>query len=468
MAMAELVVHEIEDSLSHFPPAPPPSPEAQRTRNTFFEIPASAFGPLDLRRQDFASLDLILSETQPSAKSCSPLSPVPERGIPLEVSFNEEDEFGFPASPKKRICNSPCSFPEGYDIDNDESHSGAVFNHSVFSSVARSKSTRHHRSPVHSYSPPHLAVSNSHSPPLTQGQSLQQTSPYSIPSKTENGFRTNDFLPANSPNPTYSPPHAQLNALSKSFDLHDVCPFQMSSDPIFPEVRARRAHTLDTTKLEIESSQQRRRKISLKRTNQERDSDLQFSFEYSYASTTSSEESDWLVVTQDTTTNFPQGKKPCQNHTPSLPLAPTNTHFTESPLGGTLPPRPPPSVSSIFTQVTPSALHTPSPLTEQPPSLMSMDSVQMMDTGETSLRLDSFDSMECGGEQLLSYTEMDTQYTSTQAPHLHTPHLTLSPPFVPLRSHSSEERYTSSNRHSFVQNFKGGSEENTNSLSRSV
>ena len=459
--MAELYIHEIEDPLAHFPPAPPPSPEAHRAKSGFFD------GPLDLRREQFPALDLIWSQCQNSTKSSSPLSTVPERGSPFGSSSltAEEDEYGFPASPQKRMCNSPSSFPEGYDVDNNEFHSSNTLNSSVLSTL---NSVRPHRSPVHSHSPPLLSVSNSNSPPFVQNQSLQQTSPYSIPNKALNGFETSSFQPAHSYNPSLSP-HSHLGMLSKSFDLHDVHPFQMTSDTILPEVRPRRAQTLDTTKLEKESSQNRRRKMSLKRTNEERDSDLQFSFEYSYTSTGSSEESDWLVVTRDTTGTLPQGKKACQNHTPALPLSYTSPTHTTSTIEASVPPRQPqPPVSNFFPQTIPS-VYAQSPLTEQPPSLMSMESVQMMDTGETSLRLDSLDSMECGGggEQLPSFTEMDTQYPNTQASHPHTTHSTLFSPPTTLRSHSSEERYAL-NRHSFVQSSKGGTEQGTNSISRSL
>ncbi len=456
MAMAGLI-QEIEDPLPHFPPAPPPSPEAQRACN-IFEIPTSAFNPLDMRQKDFADLDLILSQTQNSSRNPF-LETVHERENP----FADEDEYGFPASPKKRICNSPCSLPDGYNIQSNEFHSGGKL---TSSSLPHTKATRHHRSPVHSHSPPLLNVPSSNSPPPLN-QSFHQTSPYSIPPhKPENGFEISNFQPVHSYNPSLSPP-SQLGMLSKSFDLHNVHAFETNSElALLPNVRPRRAYTLDAGSKKEEASRNRRRKISLKRTKEERDSDLQFSFEYSYTSTGSSEESDWLVVTPDTTASLPLGKKACQtipiSPPPSFPLNFANSSFMDPSVASNLPPS-----TSIFNPPTPTLYY--SQFDQQPPSLVSMDSsVQMMDTGDTSLRFDSIDSMECGGDQFHSFVEMDTQTENGHPSHYHTTHSTLYPP-TPLRSHSSEDRYAPT-RHSFIQGASSLCTEQdvSNSISRSL
>ena len=478
MAMAELVIHDTEDPRMQYPRAPPPSPEAQqRSLGNIFEIPTSAFGPLDLRQQDFAvALDFILTQTDTSRtnSNSSPLSTVPERGSPFANYLTEDDEdyIGFPGSPKKRVCNSPSSFPEGYDsqLSND-------------TTTSHSQSTRHRKSPSHSNSPP--SSRNSNSPPYVQQRSphsLQQTSPYFIPQKpgeTMNGFGSGRFTPNNTPvhsyNPILSPP-SHVGMLSKSFDLHNMNPFHTDRDTDLPETRIR-SYTLGAPKPD-EDLNQRRRKISLKRTKDERDSELQFAFEYSYASTGSSEESDWLVVDRDTTATLPLGKKACQDPQTNsqvsslLPLTvahsdPNHVHHSLEQLRYTCPSEPrtdlsllTQSLNSDYSRFNPSTqelaiLNTVRPsssanntvyntgsYTDQQP--LSIASVEMMDVCDTSLRLDSLDSMECGpSDQLHS---MDTQTPSIRLPP-ELPPQNIVPPSIIGRSHSSE-----ATSHSFVDN----------------
>ena len=468
MAMAELVIHDTEDPRMQYPRAPPPSPEAQqRSLGSIFEIPASAFGPLDLRQQDFAvALDFILTQTDTSRanSNSSPLSTVPERGSPCAnyLTEDEDDYIGFPGSPKKRVCNSPCSFPEGYEPQ--------------LSTDTHSQSTRHRRSPVHSNSLP--SSRNSNSPPYVQQRSphsLQQTGPYFIPQKlceTMNGFGSGRHTPNNTPvhsyNPALSPP-SHVGMLSKSFDLHSMNPFHIDTD--LPEPRTR-SYTLGAPKLEDDMSH-RKRKISLKRTKDERDSELQFSFEYSYASTGSSEESDWLVVDRDTTTTLPLGKKACQDpqsnsqvHVPThLPLTfahtdPNHIQSSLEQLKYTYPAEPRTDLSSLAQNlnsdysnsvfnssnqgvpaVRPASINAGASTDHQPPSLTSVDSVQMMDVCDTSLRLDSLDSMECGPSEQLPSMDMQT----SNCPSIRLP-LEQAPQIG--RSHSS-----GATRHSFFENM---------------
>lgn len=415
------LIQEIEDPLPHFPPAPPPSPEAQPRACNIFEIPASAFNPLDMRQNDFADLDLILSQTQSSSRNPF-LETVHERENP----FADEDDFGFPASPKKRICNSPSSFPEGYNIKQSNEGGGKF----TSTSLPYSQTTRQHHSPVHFYSPPLLTVPKSNSPPTSQ--SFHQTSPHLIPSqKPENGFENaGNYRPTHNYHSNLSSP-SQFSMLSKSFDLHNVHPCEMASELSLPNVRPRRAYTLDASAKEREeASQNRRRKISVKRTKDERDSDLQFSFEYSFTSTGSSEDSDRLVLASNQMESSFLGQKTCQNVPTSPPLLLDFSNSFRDP--SNLPTNP-----TIFYPPTSSQI-------DQQPT--SMDSVQMMDTGDTSLKLDSIDSMDCGGDMSNCYIDMDTQTGFT---HPHTLHTTLYPPSQ-LRSRSSEDSYSSSVRVGFV------------------
>lgn len=469
MAMAELI-HEIEDPFNHLPPAPPPSPEAQRTTTALFD--GTLTGPLNLCRDDFADLDQILQQTRMTSRNA--LFTVPERS---SQSYNppdedsDEDEFGFPASPKKRMCNSPCSFPEGYNIQNSDTYASAKF---TSSSVPHSNSKHRHRSPihsrrspVHSRSPPLLTVPKlNDSPPLAK--SPQQTSPHSIP-LSENGLRVGSCQPTHGFNTSFSPPR-QMGMLSKSFDLHNVQAFEEIADPNLPKVRPMRAYTAGASNQEEKVTRPRTRKLSLKRTKDERDrdSDLQFSFEYSYTSTGSSDDtSDWLVVTPDPTTNLPLGKKACPVPLPasttSFPLNFANSNYMDPSLASSLPPV---HQNSIHQPIISSVFNPPVPMDQQPPSLVSMESVQMMDTSD-SLKLDSIDSMECGSEQLHSYVGMDMQSDNPPASHYHDPHSIFTPPTT-LRSHSSENHYAPS-RHSYIQNTNESTEQDLSSnISRSL
>ncbi len=451
------LIQEIEDPLPHFPPAPPPSPEAQPRACNIFTIPTSAFNPLDMRQNDFADLDLILSQTQNSSRNPF-LETVHERENP----FTDEDDFGFPASPKKRICNSPSSFPEGYS-SGDVRQSSSAGKFTTSTSLPYSKTTRQHHSPVQFHSPPLLNVPTSNTSPSSSNQSFHQTSPYSIPSqKPENGFEiAGSFQLAGSSRHLSPPPSQQRGALSKSFDLHNVHPFETASE--LPDVRPRRAYTLDANSKEREeASRHRRRKISVKRTKEDRDSDLQFSFEYSYTSTGSSEESDWLVVSSSDKMGTPYLGKIAYPNIPSTTSPPLSLNFSNSY-------RDPSSIVSNLPTDEATIFYPPTPTQFEQQQPTSMDSVQMMDIGETSLKLDSIDSMDCGpGDQAnCLLTDMDIQ---TGLSHPHPTHTTLAPP-TQLRSHSSEDRYASVNRHSFVPNISQFTEQDSvsfSSISRSL
>ncbi len=317
MAMAEVYRPESEDRLSPYPRAPPPSPEAQhRTLGGIFEFPRGMFEDgfgIDLRRRDFD-----FSETDELT------SPVREpttvrRSSPKRAASSDTDDSDFeqPGSPMKRMCSAPSTMPSSFEVQGFQpsllSSSTSVGNGSLlqpvstgdmkvsipnFSELAAFKS----RSPEHAQSHSH-----STSPPLFQ-QQHQTTSPYSIPPRS-NGSVTPTHQPLSQEH--YDTSHL----LSKSFDLHNVqshFPAHFEVTPPPPEVRPTRSRTLDTTSY-TDNPALRTRKVSLKRNYNELEStepNLQFPFDYSYSSTGSSGESDWVVIENDLS-SCPQGKKAC-------------------------------------------------------------------------------------------------------------------------------------------------------------
>lgn len=397
--MAELVFHDTEDTHTQYPRAPPPSPEAQqRSLGSVFEIPDRGFDPLDLRQQDFAvALDFVLTHNDVSRANSnpSPLSTVPERDSPCNNDLTEDDEeyLDCPGSPTKRVCNSPCSFPEGYDSQLTSTHQYSW------------------TSPLRSHSPPSLSSRSSNSPAHANTFSVEQTSPYSIPQNTygmSTGYGREISMSRNvavsSDNCALSPP-PQVSMLSKSCDLPSACPLDDGLDAMVTECRTR-SYTLGTSNLE-EHTNQRRRKVSLKRTKEERDCELQFSFEYSNGS---SEESDWLLVDQDTTA-LPIEKKACQPRPSSrldFDINNIHQHFMYPPEHSASPNHHGyhshhgyQTCSSHATTQDPAYLHTAALLSvhtasQLPPPLVHVDSEQLMDTCDAETRLDSLDSMECG------------------------------------------------------------------------
>ena len=320
MAMAEVYRPESEDRLSPYPRAPPPSPEAQhRTLGGIFEFPRGIFEGfgLDLRRRDFdfSENDELSSPVQePTAV---------RRSSPKRAASSDTDDSDFeqPGSPMKRMCSAPSTMPNSFDVQGFQpsllASSTSVGNGSLlqpvstgdmkvsipnFSELAAFKS----RSPEHAQS-----HSDSTSPTLFQ-QQHQVTSPYSIPPRS-NGSVTPTHQPLSQAH------HDTSHLLSKSFDLHNVqshFPANFEVTPPPPEVRPTRSRTLDTT-LYTDNPALRTRKISLKRNYNELESEpnLQFPFDYSYSSTGSSGESDWVVIESDLS-SYPQGKKACCQQEP--------------------------------------------------------------------------------------------------------------------------------------------------------
>lgn len=318
MAMAEVYRPESEDRLSPFPRAPPPSPEAQhRALGGIFEFPRGVFEKgfgLDLRRRDF---DFIENDelTSPVQEPTTVRRSSPKRAA---SSDTDDSDFEQPGSPMKRMCSAPSTMPNSFEVHGFQpsllASSTSLGNGNLlqpvssgdikvsipnFSELAASKS----RSPEHAHSHSH-----STSPPLFQQQHHQVTSPYSIPPRS-NGSATPTHQPLSEAH--YDTSHL----LSKSFDLHNVqshfpANFEVTP-PQPPEVRPTRSRTLDTTSF-TDSPALRTRKVSLKRNYNELESDpnLQFPFDYSYSSTGSSGESDWVVIENDLS-SYPQGKKAC-------------------------------------------------------------------------------------------------------------------------------------------------------------
>ena len=315
MAMAEVYRPESEDRLSPYPRAPPPSPEAQhRAVGGIFEFPRGVFEGfgIDLRRRDFDFSENDEPSLPPVQESTTVRRSSPKRAA---SSDTDDSDFEQPGSPMKRMCSAPSTMPNSFEVQGFQpsllSSSTSIGNGSLlqpvstgdmkvsipnFSELAAFKS----RSPEHAQSHSH-----STSPPLFQQQQHQATSPYSIPPRS-NGSVT----PTHQPSSQYDTSHL----LSKSFDLHNVqshFPAHFEVTPPPPEVRPTRSRTLDTTSY-TDTPALRTRKVSLKRNYNELESDpnLQFPFDYSYSSTGSSGESDWVVIENDLS-SYPQGKKAC-------------------------------------------------------------------------------------------------------------------------------------------------------------
>ena len=309
MAMAFIAETGEEDSLSPYPPAPPPSPEAT-PQNLLdqFEIPLSKFAGLEAERSRFDSPDLKLSPPSPE---------------PYGLSGGEG---GGGTSNFTNNATSPNSLHGAYGntLFPDRTVQSAVSSSYQFPVSVNS--------PVHSQSlSPEATLSDFHSPPKRAHSARVQShsSPQHIlgaSGQLANGFSD---LTLHSSHPHPSPPHSteQQSMLSRSYDSHLLYPYLEEGggfeDSLPAEVRPTRAYSLDTY---CEDATQRRRKISLKRKNDEigGDPNLQFTFDYSYSST-SSTESDWVVV-DSSASNYPQGKKACWQDAPLVGVSASSTN----------------------------------------------------------------------------------------------------------------------------------------------
>ena len=328
MAMAEVYRPESDDRLSPFPRAPPPSPEAQhRTLGGVLELPGSIFDEgfgIDLRRRDF---DFSENEEEyapsPLPHVIDKLSTV-RRSSPKRAASSDTDDSDCeqPGSPMKRMCNEPSTMPNSFELHGFQQSS--LTSRSTGYGLLQSVSTDKIKVAIPNFS--ELAAFNLHSPqhvcsqshsqstsPTLQQQHQNQSSPCSIPPRC-----------SGSVTPTHQPTtqsHDSSHLLSKSFDLHNVhshFPAHFEVTPPPPEVRPTRSRTLDTSMYGQESPVIRMRKVSLKRNfgELETEPNLQFSFDYSYSSTGSSGESDWVVIENDMSSSYPQGKKACCQQEP--------------------------------------------------------------------------------------------------------------------------------------------------------
>lgn len=329
MAMAEVYRPESDDRLSPYPRAPPPSPEAQhRTLEGIFELPPSMFDKgfgIDLRRRDF--------DFSESDDYFPPSPPVHEpstvrRSSPKRAASSDTDDSDYeqPGSPMKRMCSAPSTMPNSFEVQGFQPGLlTSTTSASGDSSLLQPVSTGDIKVSIPNFSK--LAAFNSHSsehahshshstsPTLFQQQHQNQqtmSSPYSIPPRS-----TGSVTPTHKPT---TQPYDSSHLLSRSFDLHNVqshFPANFEVTPPPPEVRPTRAHTLDASTYSHESPIIRTRKVSLKRNFGELESEpnLQFPFDYSYSSTGSSGESDWVVIESDLS-SYPQGKKACCQQEP--------------------------------------------------------------------------------------------------------------------------------------------------------
>ena len=344
--MAEVYRPESDDHLSPYPRAPPPSPEAQhRTLGGIFEFPRNMFEGygIDLKRTDFD-----FSENDDDFPSPNYEPTTIRRSSPKRAASSDTDDSDFeqPGSPMKRMCSAPSTMPNSFEVQGFHPNLLASTSCNIGNGgLLQPITTGDIKVSIPNFT--ELASANLHSPEHVRPQShsnttsptlfLQQTqgrTPYSIPPRS-NGSAT----------PTHQPTaehHDSSHLLSKSFDLHNVqshFPANFDVTPPFSEVRPTRSRTLDTSTYSHESSIMRTRKVSLKRNygELEPEPNLQFHFDYSYSSTGSSGESDWVVIESDLS-SYPQGKKACCQQEPPSAAAATamskrhSSHLSGSPL----------------------------------------------------------------------------------------------------------------------------------------
>lgn len=362
--MAEVYFPELtEDHLTPFPRAPPPSPEMQpRSHSHILEIPASKFEGigLDLRRNTFP-LDEE-DESPLSARHLSAMGYVDEQNSSPIFSRqfdNDDDDCSLPGSPQKRVCCSPCTLPSDFMTTALSSHSSFASSSgfgSYHTPLHNSKGvtggaaaigfTNHYKTHAQSDPPVHFCSSSCH-----------DTTSHFVDGRC--GLR--DVMDSSTlrVEPVLIPSHTLM---SRSYDLHSMhphLPHSFETTQLLPEVRPTRSRTLDSSTTPShndhapprtrsqtldanygeEDPSQRKRKISVKRKNpDESDADpsLQFSFEtfeYSYSSTGSSGESDWVMVDCKVESARPMEKKACCANDPSsVAMACRQEFLSASPL----------------------------------------------------------------------------------------------------------------------------------------
>lgn len=404
--MAEVFIPD-DDHLSPFPRAPPPSPEMQQRNfsDLFAGLTPSKFEtPCKFEQHSADTLEL--TQVSPLAVH------------PLDSSFgtcSTEYSLRPSASPTHPILRSQDSIS-------------------------------------HSHSP--NSHSNTPSPPLPSLSELSlhfQSSPQHVEQERLcNGFSPNHRLPL--------PRHSQSFG-GVPTPLHHSCYETQVSEPVRGMDSRPRGLSLNSD-IQGDSSH-RRRKISLKRKNDEVDS-LQFSFEYSYSSSSGDSES-WVVVDPS---SYPTEKKVCQDSPVSRQRASsfggTFVGRSMSNVGSANPPTHCLNNGAVDLRVHPTAFqpqrnsapstvnfqehqtetHPRAPCGNSGPlsSLASADSE--MDCGEgfglgAVGRLDSLDSMDT--EDPLVTSDLPGHHPPASPPFTQLPQIITS---APGRSHSSERPYS--------------------------
>ena len=293
MAMAEVFIPDTSLSAigddDPYPRAPPPSPEFQpKTLGSIFEIPTSKF--------------------EMAGRSSPPLSPVADNSFNFtipQVNHNgalvsDPDSPPSPGSPDNGLHVSHDHSPEAADLQPSALHS--------------SETSGYIPIPSHSHLP---EPSNlySHSPPLLTNLSL---SPQKV-MRLSNGYsRSLNHTPLQPLSPNV-PSSNSLRSLSRSLELPSLHPdlSQTLNATALPNHRSSYHQNLELGYGDEDPSH-RRRKVSLKRKNEEvgLDPNLEFSFEYSYSSSSGDSTDSWVVIDPS---NYPLGKKACcqdlQNNT---------------------------------------------------------------------------------------------------------------------------------------------------------
>ena len=364
MAMAEVYYPDVisapmDDSSSvSLPRAPPPSPEVQpRGLSNKFEFPASKWEGigLDLTRNSFAFDE----ESEGGAsETCFRSDHMKSHEMQARHSDldEDEDESYYAYSPRKRVCcasnnllseghahtitaaslsccgaSSLASSGFGSFHDNILQEGGVgvavvggggvvgldagILNGTLDPALPTVDLSACHHNHSQAHSKPHLIPPR---PDVVEGGAVLMRDPFSPSYFSSHGE-------------DLSEQQQQQNSFSHSFDLHATHPHlpQSFETTQLPRVRPGRSRTLDVTSLQktlapppeslsetdLDGSQ-RKRKISIKRKNPEEieNDPLQFSFDYSYSSTGSTGESDWVLVDRQMEGVCPLEKKPCGGH----------------------------------------------------------------------------------------------------------------------------------------------------------
>lgn len=285
MAMAEVFIPDtslpaIGDD-DPYPRAPPPSPEFQpKTFANLFELPTSKF--------------------ETSGRSVSPLSPAADNSFSFttpQVNHNgvvvsDTDSPPSPASLDNGLYDHS---PEATDVQP--------------SGLLSSEASGFIPIPSHHHFPETSNVC-SHSPPSLTNLSIHHLSPQKMAPFTNGYSKSLNHTPVQPLSPNV-PSSNSLRSLSRSLELPSLHPHlsQTLDATHLPNHRSAHHQNLELG-YEDEDPSHRRRKVSLKRKNEEvgLDPNLEFSFEYSYSSSSGDSTDSWVVIDSS---NYPLGKKAC-------------------------------------------------------------------------------------------------------------------------------------------------------------